>query len=169
MRLVTLRGLAVAVAAALAGLAPAVRLAAQEPLGDRPGLEQLRERVRERVARRLQDDLGLTDDQLRRLRSTVGTYGRERRELQNRQRSLRGALVEQLRPGVAAAPDSVARLMNALADLRVRYAESYRAELTEMSTYLDPVQRARVVLLRERLAESGGLRRRAYLEGRRRQ
>lgn len=35
--------------------------------------------------------------------------------------------------------------------LRVRYAESFRQEQAELSKYLDPVQRARLTLLRERL------------------
>ncbi len=35
--------------------------------------------------------------------------------------------------------------------LRVRYAESFREEQSELSKYLDPVQRARLTLLRDRL------------------
>ena len=50
-----------------------------------------------------------------------------------------------------AAPDSVARLTDDLMALRVRYAESFRQEQAELSKYLDPVQRARLTLLRERL------------------
>ena len=57
----------------------------------------------------------------------------------------------QLRPGVAAVPDSVARLTDDLVEIRVRYAQSFREEQAELSKYLDPVQRARVTLLRERL------------------
>lgn len=145
---------------------PAGRLAAQEPLHDRPGLEELRRRVRERVAQRLRDELRLNDEQMRRLRATVGTYGRERRELEARQRALRSALADQLRPGVAAEPDSVARLMDELARTRVRYAETFGTEQAEMSAYLDPVQRARIALLRERLAERGrALRRRPFRQG----
>ena len=154
-------------AVALAAVTVAPPAVGQQPAPDRPHLEELRRRVRERVAQRIQSDLGLTDDQMGRLRVTVGTFGARRRELEARQLALRTALAGQLRPGVAASPDSVARLMNDLADVRVRYAETYRAELAEMSGYLDPVQRARITLLRDRLVERGRefRRRRPFLEG----
>jgi hypothetical protein len=118
------------------------------------------------VAERIQQELNLTPDQMQRLRATVGTYANRRRELQARQRTLREALGGQLRPGIAAMPDSVARLTDDLADIRVRYAESFRAEQREMAKYLDPVQRAKITLLRDRLANRAQefRRRRALME-----
>jgi hypothetical protein len=56
---------------------------------------------------------------------------------------------------VGASRDSVARLTDELVDLRVRYAESFREEQAELARYLDPVQRARIMVLRERLVERG--------------
>ena len=53
--------------------------------------------------------------------------------------------------GSPPSPDSVARLTDELMALRVRYAESFRQEQAELATYLDPVQRARLTLLRDRL------------------
>ena len=143
----TLWGMVLAVA--LAGLA--APLHAQEPGPTRPRLEELRRRVRERVAQRIRQDLNLTPDQMQQLRATVGTYAGRRRDLEARQRSLREALGGQLRPGLAATPDSVARLTDELMDVRVRYAESFRDEQRELSRYLDPVQRAKLMLLRDRL------------------
>lgn len=140
--------------AALAGVATpgvATPVQAQEPGPGRPRLEELRRRVRERFAERIQQDLKLTPDQIERLRATVGTYAGRRRELEARQRILRQALGGQLRPGLAATPDSVARLTDALLDVRVRYAESFRDEQRELARYLDPVQRAKLMLLRDRL------------------
>jgi hypothetical protein len=126
---------------------------AQEPGAARPRLEELRRRVRERLALRVQKELNLTDDQMGRLRTTVATFGGRRRDMEARQRTLRDALAAQLRPGVAAAPDSVARLTDAVTGLRVGYAESFREEQAELARFLDPVQRARVMVLRERLLE----------------
>lgn len=88
---------------------------------------------------------------MQRLRATVGTYASRRREMERRQGAVKGALVGQLQPGVAASSDSVARLTDELMALRVRYAESFRQEQAELATYLDPVQRARLTLLRDRL------------------
>lgn len=126
---------------------------AQQPGSERPRLEELRRRVRERYAERVRQELDLTDDQMRRLRTTVGSFAAQRREMEAHQRDLRAALVAQLRPGVAASRDSVARLSDQLAALRVRYAESFQAEQKDMARYLDPVQRAKLTLLRERLLQ----------------
>lgn len=136
------------------GLA-AAPVRAQEPAPVRPRAEELRRRVRERLAERVREQLDLTDDQMRQLRGTVGKFGIRRRDMEGRQRILREALAGQLRPGVGASRDSVARLTDELMQLRVRYAESFRDEQAELSRYLDPVQRARILVLRERLLERG--------------
>jgi hypothetical protein len=136
------------------GLA-AAPLHAQEPAPARPRTEELRRRVRERLAERVQQQLSLTDDQMQELRGTVGKFGLRRRDMEARQRTVRDALAGQLRPGVTASRDSVARLTDELMALRIRYAESFRDEQAELSHYLDPVQRARLLVLRDRLLERG--------------
>jgi hypothetical protein len=133
----------------------AAPLHSQEPGAGRPRLEELRRRVRARFAERVQEDLSLTNDQMRQLRGTVGKFGVRRRDMESRQRTLREALAGQLRPGIAASPDSVARLTDELMGLRVHYAETFREEQAELARYLDPVQRARILVLRERLLERG--------------
>ena len=130
-------------------------LHSQEPGAGRPRLEELRRRVRERFTERVQQDLSLTDDQMRQLRGTVGKFGIRRRDMESRQQTLREALAGQLRPGLGASPDSVARLTDELMGLRVHYAETFRDEQAELARYLDPVQRARILILRERLLERG--------------
>jgi len=160
MRTFWVIGVAIALAS---GTAP---IHAQEPAPTRPRLEELRRRVRERVAQRIQQDLNLTPDQMQRLRATVGTFADRRRELQAHQRALRVALGGQLRPGITATPDSVARLTDALLDVRVRYAERVRDEQRELARYLDPVQRAKLMLLRDRLTNRAQefRRRRPFME-----
>lgn len=149
MRYVSLRGLCCLT------LLVAPSLAAQQPDTARrgPRAEALRERVRERFAQRVQQELDLSPDQMDRLRTTAATYATERRDLELRQRTLRDALALQLRPGVAASQDSVARLTDSLLALRVRYASSFEAEQAELARYLDPVQRARLWVMRERLLD----------------
>ena len=46
----------------------------------------------------------------------------------------------------------MARLTRDLLDLRVQYAESWRDEMKQLS-FLTPVQRARLLLMRERLLQ----------------
>jgi hypothetical protein len=113
----------------------------------------VRQRIEERFAARVREELGLTDQQAARLRETVGSYFVKRRGFEADERRLRQALAGQLRPGVAANPDSVGRITEGLADLKVRYAQTYKDELRELSGYLDPVQRAQFFLMRERLLE----------------
>ena len=140
----------------LALCAAATPAQAQEPGPERPRLEELRRRFQERLGGRIQQQLALTDPQMSRLRATVREYGGRRRQMEAHQRQLRQGLVAQLRPGVAADRDSVARMLDALTSLRVRYAETYRAEQAEMAEYLDPVQRARLTALRDRLLQRVG-------------
>jgi hypothetical protein len=135
----------------VAAAAPAA--GAQDSGPARPRAEELRRRIRERFADRIREDLKLNEDQMQRLRATVATFAGRRRDMERAQADLRSALSGQLQPGVAAKPDSVARLTDELVDLRVRYAESFREEQAELSRYLDPVQRARLTLLRDRLVD----------------
>jgi len=117
--------------------------------GQRP--DSLHQRMGDRFAARVQQELGLTNDQAAKLRASSQTYGARRRELRSKEIALREALAAQLRPGVAANQDSVTKLTDALLDLRVSSAQTSRDEMKDMAKYLNPVQRARVLLIRERM------------------
>lgn len=139
-----------AVAVALAALVVAPPLSAQNE-GEPERAEQLRQRVEGRFAERVKERLQLSDDQMIRLRGTARTYGARRRELTERERGIRAALAEQLRPGVAANQDSVSQLTDALVAIRDSHAHALRDENREMSEYLTPVQRSQLFVMRERL------------------
>ncbi len=111
----------------------------------------LRQQIEERFAQRVQEQLGLSDEQTAKLRGTSKEYGSRRQALEGRERALRQALSGQLRPGVAANQDSVARLIRDLVDLRVSYAETWRDEMADLSRFLTPVQRAQLYVMRDRL------------------
>ncbi|HZI75280.1 MAG TPA: Spy/CpxP family protein refolding chaperone [Gemmatimonadales bacterium] len=113
--------------------------------------DSLHQRMGDRFAARVQHELGLTNDQAAKLRASSQTYGARRRELRSKEIALREALAAQLRPGVAANQDSVTKLTDALLDLRVSSAQTSRDEMKDMAKYLNPVQRARVLLIRERM------------------
>ena len=113
----------------------------------------LRQQIEERFAQRVQEQLGLTDQQTTRLRATSKEYGGRRLALEARERTLREALSGQLRPGVAADQDSVAGLTRDLVELRVSYAETWRDEMGELSRFLTPVQRAQLYVMRDRLLQ----------------
>lgn len=128
-------------------------LAAQD-IGDDTGRAgQLRRQIEERFTARVQEELGLNDQQALKLRETVGVYFVKRRTLEAEERRLRQSLAGELRPGVAANKDNVARLTDQLLDNKVRYVETYRSEVKDLSGFLDPVQRAQFLILRERLLD----------------
>jgi len=114
--------------------------------------DSLRHRIEERFAARAQEELGLTNEQTAKLRATSQQFGARRGELRNRGERLREALAAQLQPGVAANQDSVARLTDAMIELRVAQAQASREEVKAQSKYLNPVQRARLYVMRERFA-----------------
>ena len=134
----------------LAG-APLYSAAAQRADSAAARTDSLRHRIEERFASRVQEQLGLTNEQTAKLRATSQQFGVRRRELHTRHRQLREALSVQLRPGVAANQDSVTKLTDAMIDLRVASAQAARDEMREVAKYLTPVQRARFFVMRERL------------------
>ena len=131
----------------------AVPALAQQPTGPESRREELRRRLEERFALRVQEELGLSTDQMSRLRSTSREFAGRRRALEAQQRDLRRALADQMRPGVAADKDSVAKLTDGLVDLRVDYATTLKEEMAQLGKFLDPVQRAELLVVRERLIE----------------
>jgi hypothetical protein len=131
----------------------AVPALAQQPPGPESRREELRHRLEERFALRVQEELNLSTDQMSRLRATSREFAGRRREMEMQQRDLRRALADQMRPGIAADKDSVARLTDRLVDLRVDYARTLKDEMSQLAKFLDPVQRAKLLVVRERLIE----------------
>ena len=135
----------------LVGLVAAAPARAQDTGPDDPARAQvLRQRIEDRFAARVKEQLGLNDEQLAKLRTTSITYGGRRRDLAAQERAIRSSLADQMRPGVAANQDSVSKLTDALVNLRSSYAQTFRDENGEMARYLTPVQRSQLLAMRER-------------------
>ena len=135
-------------------LGGALPLRAQEPVPEgTPRAGALRRLIEERFTARVREELGLTDQQASQMRDVVGGYFVKRRTMEGEERRLRQSLATQLRPGVAANKDSVARFTDQLLDLKIRYTQSYKDEVKDLSAFLDPVQVAQFLLLRERLLD----------------
>jgi hypothetical protein len=127
-------------------------LAAQGERDTYPRSKELRGRIEQRFAERVKQELALSEEQAARLKTIAMEYGGRRRELRHREKDLRAALDAQIRDGATSDQDSVARLTRELLDLRVEYAESWREEMGKLS-FLTPVQRARLLVMRERLIQ----------------
>ena len=126
---------------------------AQDTVNDPVRAQRLREMVEQRFAERLREDLGLSDDQTTKVRVTLGGLAAKRRGMEQDERRLRQALTYQLRPGVAANPDSVAKLVDALTNHRVAFAQTFKDEMRELAAILNPVQRGQYLLMRDRLMQ----------------
>ena len=126
---------------------------AQQGSQDRSRREQLQRQIEQQFMARATQDMALDAEQAEQLRSTAMQYAVERRGLERDEQAIKRALSGQLRPGVAAEQDSLVVLLGALQDVREAYIQSFRNELAEMEAFLDPVQRAQYVMLREELIE----------------
>jgi Spy/CpxP family protein refolding chaperone len=118
----------------------------QGPPGD---VEGLRRQIEERFHQRVREQLGLTNDQDTRLRSTQERFRARRQDLMARNRGIEDALDDQMRPGVAANADSVRKLMDARQALNGDRVRMEQEEDREMAGYLSPVQRAQFQRMRE--------------------
>lgn len=126
---------------------------AQDTLNDPIRAERLRQQIETRFGERLKEELGLTPDQSTRLRVVLAGLAVRRRSMEQEERVLRQALAAQLRPGIAASPDSVAKLVDALTTHRLTYAQTFKDEMRELTGILSPVQRGQYLLLRDRLMQ----------------
>ena len=115
--------------------------------------ERLRQLIEQRFGERLKEELGLTDEQASKLQVSLAGLAARRRGMEQDERRMRQALAAQLRPGIAANSDSVAKLVIALTDHRVAYAQTFKDEMRELSTILNPVQRGQYMMLRDRLMQ----------------
>ena len=136
-------------------LAAVTPLAAQEPTEPQDTAEaaQLRQQIEQRFHEIVRQRLALTDDQDAKLRSTQEKYRSQRQPLFQRQFAVNQALDDQMRPGIAANPDSVRRMMDERQQIRGRLLQVDQDEDREMSGYLSPVQRAQFQMLRGRFIQ----------------
>jgi len=117
-------------------------------------MQQLRTQIEQRFGQRVQTELGLTDQQMDRLRATERASRDRRQALNDHEQDLRRAVGEQLKPGVAANADSLNRLLDAIAQNHVARAQDEQQELRDLGQFLNPVQRARLLIMRQRLMQN---------------
>lgn len=136
--------------------------------GPPPGVQMLQERVMQQLLTTYRTQAGLTPEQDRRFTEVFRRSLEQRRTLQQRERQLWRALEGQMRPGVAANPDSVSKLLDGVIAQRAAQVEQARAEQREYAEFLTPVQRGQLVLMMERLQQQveGIVRRRMEMQGR---
>jgi len=131
--------------ALLLGLA--LPVAAQQP---RPTPERLRQQIAERFMATYRQHAGLTDEQFARFQDVARTSWEARMQGDQRRRELFQALEGQMRPGVAANPDSVSRVLDALVVLERTRATRGEADMQAYAQFLSPVQRGQLLIMMTR-------------------
>jgi hypothetical protein len=117
---------------------------------------RLRAQIEKAFGDRVQQELKLTPDQATKLRATQERFGTRRRTLMQQQMERRGALDDQMQPGVPANADSLRKLMDGMQAGRAEMVKIEQDENHEMSGYLTPVQQARFQQMRERFIQRVG-------------
>lgn len=120
---------------------------------DSAQLGRLRAEIEWRFAERVRLELGLTGEQVTKLKATQERVGARRRDLMRQQFQHRQALQRQIRPGIAANQDSVRLHMDGLQVGRAELFKIEQEEDRELAGYLTPVQRAQFLVMRQRLIE----------------
>ncbi len=108
--------------------------------------EQLQQQIVMRFMENLRVQTAMTDQQFQRFQDVTRRSFEARGVLERRERELWRGLEGQMRPGVAANADSVARLLDGLTQLAGERAAQLRQDQQVYAEFLTPVQRAQVTM-----------------------
>lgn len=119
-----------------------------------PQRQALLEEINRRFLNQVVAEMGLTEAQIPRFKQVVISWAQKRATLELEERQLHQALVGgELRPGVAANPDSVSRFVDGINAVRVEYAETFRDEMRDLTPILTPVQRGQFQIRRDQFLQ----------------
>ncbi|MGQ0712913.1 MAG: hypothetical protein ACT4PJ_04185 [Gemmatimonadaceae bacterium] len=138
---------------ALSVTAAATSAEAQRPRSDTvPARRQaLEQRVRQRMAAVVQERLGLTPDQMRRLGEVNRDMEAQRRLLNQQERDLRVGLRTELLRGDSASQERVARYVDQLIDVQRLRVDLLSREQRALAAFMTPVQRAQYLAIQDQV------------------
>ncbi len=131
----------------LSGAVEAQR-APQDSVARRDSLEA---RVRARMTQMLRTQVGLNDDQLRRLQATNRRFEGQRRELFNQERRVRIELRAAIELGDSTQNAKIGPLLDRTLQLQRERLDLLEAEQRELATFLTPLQRAKLYGFEEQM------------------
>ena len=122
------------------------------PQGQNPDrAAMIRAQIEERFGQAIRNRLGLNDQQMERLRTVSRANEDRQRGFNEREADMFRAVMDQMKPGVAANQDSMGRTLDGIATLRVQRAQSEQQELRELGQFLNPLQRAQLLVMRRQM------------------
>jgi hypothetical protein len=113
--------------------------------------QALEQRVRQRTAAVVQQQLGLNADQMRRLGEVNRDMEAERRTLNQQERDVRVGLRAEVMRGDSANQERVARYVDQLIDVQRRRIELLSREQRALSAFMTPTQRARYLAIQDQV------------------
>ena len=133
------------------GLA-APALHAQEPTPPPPAERDLLEqRVRQRMAQVIQRQVGLTDEQMRKLGVENRKFEQQQRDLFVRERQVRLGIRDELELADTSRQAQVSRLIDQMLQIQRQRVDLLEAEQRELATFMTPQQRARYFGMQEQI------------------
>jgi len=162
-----------AILLALVALVPLGRATAQagvgegegDSLGASPQRRALEDAVRGRVEQVVQQQVGLTDDQMGQLRGVNERYAAQRRDLVRQEREIRLSLRDEIQQGQQANQQHVDEMMGKLLSIQSQRVDLVRSEQKDLAKFMTPVQRVKYAAIQERLRQRLQQMRRQRLEG----
>ncbi|HVZ48337.1 MAG TPA: Spy/CpxP family protein refolding chaperone [Gemmatimonadaceae bacterium] len=119
-----------------------------------PGRAQLEERVRQRFAQRLKTQLGLTDDQMAKVRDINLRYAERRRTLLDQERDVRMSLREAVVAADSTRQGDVAKLLDRMMTSQRQRIDLLEQEQKDLASVLTPLQRATYMGMEEQLRQA---------------
>jgi periplasmic protein CpxP/Spy len=130
---------------------PAQQRLRQRPMDSAAGRARLEMEVRRNFARIVRQQVGLNDDQMRRLAPITQRYEQQRRQLQMQERDARVGLRQLVLGPQTADSAQVERLLQQLIGVQKRRVELLESEHRELAAFMSPMQRAKYAALQERI------------------
>jgi hypothetical protein len=116
---------------------------------NRMSREEMEARIRETMARRIQEDLGLADEEMQALQEAMRPFEEQRRRLARREGATRLRVQAFLADG--GREGEAEELISTLVDIRRQELELFVEEEEALAELLDPDQRLRFLMVRDQL------------------
>jgi Spy/CpxP family protein refolding chaperone len=147
------RGVGLAAAALVFGAVAMPAAAQDRPLPPRDAAQRdtLENRLRQRMATMLRNQLGMNDEQIRRFQATNRRFEAQRVGLFNQEREVRGELRQLIEGGDTTQYQRIGTLLDRTIQLQRQRIDLQEAEQKELATFLNPSQRARLYGIEEQL------------------
>lgn len=116
-----------------------------------PQRDSLEARVRARMAQMLRTQVGLNDEQIRRLQGVNRQFETQRRSLFEQERRTRIELRAAMEIGDSTQQERIGSLLDRTVALQRQRIDLIEAEQKELATFLTPLQRARLYGMEEQI------------------